>query len=207
MQSPFTQGEAHLEIERSRHYKGTAKIDLEEIGFHPDSSQSVEQHVIDRLCAKFQKEGCRRLDAQNHVTAIISLQDLRAALQTAGKSLKDLSNSDPNHLPHLRQLEHFARTRSQPIWIFPASHTRTKPTDATTTRLKAEDLLKQTDQGTKIPFPGLFLYSRNMPAVMLTNVCTRIGQVNGAAGTAVGVVLDPAGKCCLSQYKILDTLI
>lgn len=105
------------------------------------------------------------------------------------------------------QLEHFARTRSQPIWIFPASHTRTKPTDAMTTRLKAEDLLKQTDQGTKIPFPGLFLYSRNMPAVMLTNVCTRIGQVNGAAGTAVGVVLDPAGKCCLSQYKISDTSI
>jgi hypothetical protein len=52
MQSPFTHGEAHLEIERSRHYKGTAKIDLEEISFHPDSSQSVKQHVIDQLCAK-----------------------------------------------------------------------------------------------------------------------------------------------------------
>lgn len=102
MQSPCTHRETDLEIERSRHYKGTAKIDLEEIGFHPESSQSVEQHVIDRLCAKFHKEGCRRLDVQNHVTAIISLQDLRAALQTAGKSFKDLSHSDPNHLPHLR---------------------------------------------------------------------------------------------------------
>ncbi|EED22551.1 conserved hypothetical protein [Talaromyces stipitatus ATCC 10500] len=104
MQSPSTHAEAHLEIERSRNYKGTAKIDLEEIGFHPDSSQSVEQHIIDRLCEKFQKEGCRRLDAQNHVAAIISLQDLRAALQAAGKSFKDLLTSDPNHLLHLQFL-------------------------------------------------------------------------------------------------------
>jgi hypothetical protein len=102
MQSPCTHRETDLEIERSLHYKGTARINLEEIGFHPKSAHSVEQHVIDRLCAKFQKEGCRRLDTQNHVTAIISLQDLRAALQTAGKSLEDLSNADPNHLPHLR---------------------------------------------------------------------------------------------------------
>jgi hypothetical protein len=103
MESSFTHGEAHLEIERSRNYKGTAKINLEEIGF-PDSLQSVEQHIVDRLCESFQKEGCHRLDAQNHVTAIISLQDLREALQAAGKSLNDLLTSDSNHLPHLRFL-------------------------------------------------------------------------------------------------------
>lgn len=88
------------------------------------------------------------------------------------------------------------------IWIFPASHTRTTATPATNIRLKAEDLLKVPDQGTKIPFPGLFLYTQNMPAVMLTNACTRIGQVNGAAGTAVGVILDPVGKCSLSPDEI-----
>jgi Protein of unknown function (DUF3723) len=104
MESSFTHGESHLDIERSREYKGTAKIDLEEIGFHPTSSQSVEQHIIDWLCERFQKEGCCRLDAQNHVPAIISLQDLRAALQAAGKSFSDLLTSDPNHLPHLRFL-------------------------------------------------------------------------------------------------------
>jgi hypothetical protein len=72
MESPFTYGESHLDIERSRNYKGTAKIDLNEIRF-PASLQSVEQHVIERLCGRFQKEGCRRFDVQNHVPAIISL--------------------------------------------------------------------------------------------------------------------------------------
>jgi hypothetical protein len=110
-------------------------------------------------------------------------------------------NSVRQQINRLR-LEHFARTRSQMIWIFPASHTRTTATPATNIRLKAEDLLKVPDQGTKIPFPGLFLYTQNMPAVMLTNACTRIGQVNGAAGTAVGVILDPVGKCSLSPDEI-----
>jgi hypothetical protein len=33
-----------------------------------------------------------------------------------------------------------------------------------------------------------------MPTVMLTNAYTPLGQVNGAMGNAVGVVLDLAGK-------------
>jgi hypothetical protein len=57
--------------------------------------------------------------------------------------------------------------------------------------LYAEDLLQLPDQGSKIPFPGLFLYTANMPVVMLSNVCTLLGLVNGAAGTAVGIVIDP----------------
>jgi hypothetical protein len=60
-------------------------------------------------------------------------------------------------------------------------------------RLHADDLLQQPDQGTKIPFPGLFLYTRNMPAVILTNICTPLGLVNGASGVAIGIVVDPTG--------------
>jgi hypothetical protein len=33
-----------------------------------------------------------------------------------------------------------------------------------------------------------------MPVVMLSNACTPLGQVNGATGTAVGIVIDPTGK-------------
>ena len=98
------------------------------------------------------------------------------------------------HQINRTQIEHFAIVRSQTICIFPADHSRIKTTNHTKTRLQAEDLLQQPDQGTRIPFPGLFLYTRNMPAVILTNTCSRIGQVNGAIGTVVGVVLDPAGK-------------
>jgi hypothetical protein len=87
------------------------------------------------------------------------------------------------------RMEHFAQARCQKVYIFPALHTRTKSTGPTNLRLRVDDLLQQPDQGTKIPFPGLFLYTPNMPAVILTNICTLLGQVNG---TTVGVVVDPS---------------
>jgi hypothetical protein len=92
------------------------------------------------------------------------------------------------------RLEHFARARRQKIYIFPALHTRTKSTRPTNLRLRADDLLALPDQGTKISFPGLFLYTPTMPAVILTNICTPLGLVNGAPGSVGGVVIDPAGK-------------
>lgn len=92
------------------------------------------------------------------------------------------------------RMELFAHSRSQKIYVFPALHTRTKSTGTMNLRLRADSLLQLPDQGTKIPFPGLFLYTPNMPAVIFTNACTLIGQVNGAAGTAIGVGVDPTGK-------------
>jgi hypothetical protein len=92
------------------------------------------------------------------------------------------------------RMDHFAKARGQKIYVFPALHARTKSTGPINLRLRVDDLLRQPDQGTGIPFPGMFLYTPNMPAVLLTNICTRLGQVNGAAGSAVGIVVDPAGK-------------
>jgi len=96
------------------------------------------------------------------------------------------------------RLESFARRKSQRIYVFAATHSRTKSTGPTNLRLQAHDLLLQPDRSAQIPFPGLLFYTRDMPTVMLTNACTPLGQVNGATGTAVGVVLDPAGK---SQFE------
>ena len=56
-----------------------------------------------------------------------------------------------------------------------------------------EELLRLPDQGTNIPFPGLFFYTSQMPATVLTNSCTLLGLVNGARGIATGVVVDPTG--------------
>ena len=92
------------------------------------------------------------------------------------------------------RIENFARRRSQKIYLFAAVHSRTKSTGPTNLRLQAHDLLLQPDHSAQIPFPGLLFYTRDMPTVMLTNACTTLGQVNGATGTAVGVVLDPSGK-------------
>jgi hypothetical protein len=95
------------------------------------------------------------------------------------------------HHVNRHQMERFARARSQNIYVFPATHSRVRTTGPS--RLCAEDLLQQSDQGTKIPFPGLFLYTPHMPAILLTNICTPLGQVNGARGTASGIVVDPTG--------------
>ncbi|GAQ02981.1 hypothetical protein ALT_0302 [Aspergillus lentulus] len=92
------------------------------------------------------------------------------------------------------RLTEFARTQCQNIYIFPALHKHTKSTASTNLRLHADDLLQQPDQGTKIPFPGLFLYTRNIPAVILTNICTPLGLVNGASGIAIGIVVDPTAE-------------
>ena len=95
------------------------------------------------------------------------------------------------------RMEHFAKSCCQKIYAFPAQHTRTKSTGPTNLRLRVDDLLQQPAHGTRIPFPGMFLYTPNMPCVILTNVCTRLGQVNGATGTAIGVVVDPVGELIL----------
>ena len=64
-------------------------------------------------------------------------------------------------------------------------------------------LLQQIDQGTQILFLRLFLYTMDMPAILLTNICSAVGHVNGARGTASGIVIDSAG---LPSYSsILDT--
>jgi hypothetical protein len=67
-------------------------------------------------------------------------------------------------------------------------------------RLCTEDLLQQSDQGTKILFPGLFLYTPHMPAILLTNICTALGQVNGARGIASGIVVDPTGTSLYHRW-------
>jgi len=65
-----------------------------------------------------------------------------------------------------------------------------------------EDLLQHADDGAKAPFPGLFFYTPGMPAAMLANICTLMGQVNGARGTVSGIVVDPTGTS--SRSRLFD---
>jgi hypothetical protein len=136
-------------------------------------------------------------------SATLSVDDLALLNSKAIKSLvaPDLEDATIvvklnalRHQVNRARIEHFARTRHQKIFAFAGFHTRTKSTGPTNLRLHADDLLALPEQGTKIPFPGLFLYSPTMSTALLTNICTRLGLVNGATGTAVGVVIDPTGK-------------
>jgi PIF1-like helicase len=89
------------------------------------------------------------------------------------------------------RLHHFASTRSQFLYIFPAEHSRTKSTSKF--QLRLEDLLLHPDDGTKCPFPGLFIYTKDMPVMLLANISTKMGQVNGSIGTAIGIGIDSTG--------------
>jgi len=109
-------------------------------------------------------------------------------------------NTLRHHINRVR-MEHFARTRSQRIYVFPALHSRIKSTNSS--RLFVDDLLQQMDQGTRIPFPGLFLYTPEMPAILLSNICTALGQVNGARGIAVGIAVDPTGMSFDRRFFLL----
>jgi hypothetical protein len=80
----------------------------------------------------------------------------------------------------------FAREQKQQIYLFPAEHTRLPSSKD----LSLNDILRQQDEG-NIPSPGLFQYTAGMPCMVLANVCSSRGLVNGSRGIAVGVILEP----------------
>ena len=80
----YTEDELRLTTERSRKYQGTAKINIGQIALHPSVSQHLDQKNVERLCEIFDKEGCRRLNAYNHVSAVVSRQHLHDALRGGG---------------------------------------------------------------------------------------------------------------------------
>lgn len=106
-------------------------------------------------------------------------------------------NALRHRINHIK-MEHFARSRSQRIFVFPAQHSRIKSTPQSA--LYLEDLLKQMDQGARIPFQGLLFYTPGMLAMILANICTPLGHVNGAHGIASSIVVDPTGKSLNSYF-------
>jgi hypothetical protein len=95
------------------------------------------------------------------------------------------------HLINRLQIERFARSQGQKIFIFPARHTRWKK--AKGTRNVEVDKLFEVQDGSNVKGPGLLMYTQNMPTAVLSNISTRLGIVNGAQGRAIGVVPDPDG--------------
>ena len=88
-------------------------------------------------------------------------------------------------------MRRFAEARGQDIYVFPAGHTRTKKKHH---GLRIDNLLGIQDGEGTAKGPGLFLYTKGMPITVLFNICTPLGLVNGARGTAAGIVTDPDGK-------------
>jgi hypothetical protein len=98
-----------------------------------------------------------------------------------------------NYLRHCLNhvsLIQFARSRGQRIYIFPADHSRLPPAQ----NLALEDIFSQQDEGVSIPSQGLFLYTAEMPCMVLANISSVLGLVNGSRGTAARIIVDAESK-------------
>ena len=96
--SMYTDAEFRLATERNLKYQGTARVDLNQIVPHPTIARNIDSKNVRRLCGIFGKDGCRRLSLHNHVTAIVSRQDLHSALRAARVGAHELmTNLEDRH--------------------------------------------------------------------------------------------------------------
>ncbi|EQL28304.1 hypothetical protein BDFG_08923 [Blastomyces dermatitidis ATCC 26199] len=98
----FTDVKLQLTMERSTKYQGTAKINLSQIAFHPSLSRGLDQKNMEQLCEIFNKDDCRQLDIQHHVTAVVSQQHLANALHAAHVTAHALMTNPPDRYPQLQ---------------------------------------------------------------------------------------------------------
>lgn len=84
--------EVRLEAEKRLKFKGTARIRLEQLHFPWNNAKELNEKNVDRLKAIFQQYGCRRLEVQHHVPAIIDEGRLDAAIAAAGISPRTLAS-------------------------------------------------------------------------------------------------------------------
>ena len=95
------------------------------------------------------------------------------------------------HLLNRQQIERFARSRRQKIILYLARHTRLKK--ASKARNIDIDRLLELQDNSDVKSPGILMYTKDMPAAILSNISTPLGIVNGAQGKVTGVVSDPKG--------------
>lgn len=100
--SMYTDVEFELTRERNSKYQGTAKINLNRIVSHPSISRELDLQNVERLCTIFSRDGCRRLDVRNHITAVVSRQHLSDALHSARVSRQSLMTNSTGRPPHLQ---------------------------------------------------------------------------------------------------------
>jgi hypothetical protein len=90
-----------IEAEKFTKYRGRARVSLEHLYFPVHHPRDLDRSNVARLKDVFLREGVRRSKPENHVPAIVSLNDLSVALACSGKSLSDLVNGSQDNPPRL----------------------------------------------------------------------------------------------------------
>ena len=102
------------------------------------------------------------------------------------------------HIINRLQINRFAQANRRDVIIFLGQYTRTRKEGGQVVENK--ELLTIQDGEGKCIGPGLFYYCRGMPTYLLSNVCTKLGMVNGARGIIQGFIPYLQGMLLLSHY-------
>ena len=97
----FTNGELQLTTERRQKYRGTAKINLDQISFPASQTREIDPKNVERLCRIFSKDGCHWLDMRNYITAVVSKRQLKRARHAARVTAQELLRNPSDQYPHL----------------------------------------------------------------------------------------------------------
>lgn len=112
---------------------------------------------------------------------------------------------------NLTQLEMFARGKQQKIYLFPAQHDAPNLPNGEAAFV-IRKMFRVGETG-KLKGPGFLAYSKGMPVILLHNVKTSSGLVNGMIATAERAILDTnvKGRCtpasCIEINSVAATWI
>ena len=102
LQSRISLQDQKLAAERRLKYRGTAIIRLESLHFPCDATRELNRKNVDRLKKCFRKEGCRRLEVENHIPATIDESRLQEAVTASGFRSNDLLTNQREGYPELK---------------------------------------------------------------------------------------------------------
>ena len=74
--------ELELEAEKKLKFWGTTVVKLEKLSFGAIGAKELNRKNVDRLKSIFEEYGCRRLEVQHHIPAIICKQVVESSLLT-----------------------------------------------------------------------------------------------------------------------------
>ncbi len=97
------------------------------------------------------------------------------------------------------QAEQFAYHTGCDLIIFPAHHAHNRKNGRES--IIYRDIIKIQDGEHDATGPGLLYYCKEMPYIVLTNVCIPLGIVNKATAIAYGVVPHPDSILIVSRWN------
>ena len=98
----FAGPEWKLNAERCVHFRGTARVKLEQLEFKWSEARELSRENVDRLKEIFRTESVRRLEPRNHIPAVVDHSHLDAALKASDVAGEILLNNPESGPPELQ---------------------------------------------------------------------------------------------------------